>query len=62
MEEGVYQESMDSLLVKGMGTEGTRFGVWPWGIKFILTILEDHGKYWLYLDLDVMQSGDPLWD
>ena len=31
MEEGVYQENMDSLLVKGMGTEGTRFGVWPWG-------------------------------
>ena len=28
-EEWVYRENMDSLLMKGVGTEGTRLGVWP---------------------------------
>lgn len=55
-------ENMDSLLMKRMGARGTRFGVRPWGDQIYAHHSEDHGKYWLYLDLDVMQSGDPLWD
>lgn len=55
MEEGVSRGNMDSLLIRGVRTI---LGYGPKGIRFILTVLEDRGKYWLHLDCKLLQLGD----
>lgn len=60
MEEGVFGENTDSLLTGGEGGWGLRardLGYGRNGMRFILTVLEDRGKYWLYLDSSVGAVG-----
>lgn len=56
------EENMDSLLTGGEGGWGLRardVGYGRNGIRFTLTVLEDRGKYWLYLDsFKLLQLGD----